>query len=196
MKRPLSTLQLLALLIVTSLLPLFLLAMPVLFRERPAPDDRSVDLKLHVGGATEQVELLLNDDGTHSFLLHRGKDDEERLTPEQLADRIYRQETSRDWLSRFFNISGPTGFIWVSVGLLGQFLFTGRMVIQWLASEKSRQSVVPPMFWWMSLCGALMLLTYFLWRRDIVGVLGQSFGLMIYVRNLYFIRLDHSERGS
>jgi lipid-A-disaccharide synthase-like uncharacterized protein len=75
----------------------------------------------------------------------------------------------------------------VSVGLLGQVLFTGRMIVQWLASEKKHESVVPPVFWWMSLIGSLMLLSYFTWRRDIVGILGQGFGLAIYLRNLHLI---------
>jgi lipid-A-disaccharide synthase-like uncharacterized protein len=67
----------------------------------------------------------------------------------------------------------------VGLGLLGQVLFTGRMLVQWLASEKQKRSVVPVAFWWMSLIGATMLLVYFTWRRDIVGVLGQATGWFI-----------------
>ena len=59
--------------------------------------------------------------------------------------------------------------------------------MQWLASEREKKSVVPPAFWWMSLIGASMLLLYFMWRRDMVGILGQSFGWFIYVRNLKMI---------
>ena len=77
--------------------------------------------------------------------------------------------------------------IWVAVGLLGQVLFTGRMIVQWIASEKSKKSVVPTAFWWMSLIGASMLITYFIWRKDVVGILGQATGWGIYVRNLYLI---------
>ncbi|HAI14296.1 MAG TPA: hypothetical protein DCM28_21505, partial [Phycisphaerales bacterium] len=73
--------------------------------------------------------------------------------------------------------------MWVAVGLLGQVLFTGRMIVQWIASEKSKRSVVPTAFWWMSLIGASMLITYFIWRKDVVGVLGQATGWFIYVRN-------------
>ena len=73
------------------------------------------------------------------------------------------------------------------LGLLGQVLFTGRMLIQWLASERERRSVVPVAFWWMSLAGASMLLVYFLWRKDIIGVLGQSAGWVVYTRNLWLI---------
>ncbi|MEM7245783.1 MAG: lipid-A-disaccharide synthase N-terminal domain-containing protein [Acidobacteriota bacterium] len=86
------------------------------------------------------------------------------------------------------NISSPLGFAWVALGFLGQLCFTGRMLVQWLASEKQRRSVVPPAFWWMSLVGATMLLAYFAWRRDLVGVIGQSTGWFIYARNLVLIR--------
>ena len=93
--------------------------------------------------------------------------------------------------SRFFyrllNITGPVGVAWVLFGLLGQVIFAGRMILQWLVSEKQQRSVVPVAFWWMSLGGASMMLIYFVWRRDIVGVLGQSTGWVIYGRNLWFI---------
>ncbi|MEL7472603.1 MAG: lipid-A-disaccharide synthase N-terminal domain-containing protein, partial [Planctomycetota bacterium] len=62
---------------------------------------------------------------------------------------------------------------------------------QWVVSEKKRQSVVPEAFWWLSLVGGAALFTYFVWRRDIVGVLGQSTGVVIYARNL---RLIHKQR--
>jgi lipid-A-disaccharide synthase-like uncharacterized protein len=61
------------------------------------------------------------------------------------------------------------------------------MLLQWLVSERSRRSVVPVGFWWLSLLGASMLLVYFVWRRDIVGVVGQSTGWIIYGRNLWLI---------
>ncbi|NQX90466.1 MAG: lipid-A-disaccharide synthase N-terminal domain-containing protein [Halioglobus sp.] len=76
---------------------------------------------------------------------------------------------------------------WVAVGLAGQLLFFARMLIQWLISEAHHQSIVPPIFWWCSLGGALLLLCYFLWRRDPIGILGQAFGFLVYARNLTFI---------
>ncbi|MGE3175115.1 MAG: lipid-A-disaccharide synthase N-terminal domain-containing protein [Planctomycetota bacterium] len=85
------------------------------------------------------------------------------------------------------NVSSPAGFAWVLLGLLGQVLFTGRMLVQWLVSERSGRSVVPPAFWWMSLVGATMLLVYFVWRKEPIGVLGQATGWFIYVRNLWMI---------
>ena len=101
--------------------------------------------------------------------------------------RSRRPEGSRGWLFGALNVTGITGLFWVGLGLLGQVLFTGRMVVQWLASEKAKRSVIPTAFWWMSLGGASMLIVYFIWRVDIVGIIGQSTGWFIYVRNLWFI---------
>ena len=91
----------------------------------------------------------------------------------------------------FFNITSWVNFGWVAVGLLGQAAFFGRMFIQWVVSEKSKQSQVPEMFWWLSFVGGVFLFTYFVWRVDVVGVLGQSSGVVIYARNL---RLIHKEK--
>ncbi|MBM4112368.1 MAG: hypothetical protein FJ253_03185 [Phycisphaerae bacterium] len=89
-------------------------------------------------------------------------------------------------LYRFFNVERPEEFAWVAVGLLGEVVFAGRMLVQWIQSERRRESVVSPIFWWMSLVGSAMLIVYFCWRRDVVGVLGQ-FAIFIYVRNLMLI---------
>ena len=80
--------------------------------------------------------------------------------------------------------------------MLGQVLFTGRMVVQWIASEKAQRSVIPTAFWWMSLGGATMLIIYFIWRVDIVGIVGQATGWFIYVRNLWFIYGASGEDGA
>lgn len=85
-------------------------------------------------------------------------------------------------------ITSWPGVAWVGLGLLGQVIFAGRMFVQWWASEKKGQSVVPPAFWWMSLVGGLMVFVYFVWRQDIVGVLGQCSGIVIYARNLRLIQ--------
>ncbi len=77
---------------------------------------------------------------------------------------------------------------WISVGLVGQALFSARFVIQWLASEKVRQSIVPTAFWWLSLAGGATLLTYAIWRRDPVFMIGQGAGLIVYIRNLMLIQ--------
>lgn len=77
---------------------------------------------------------------------------------------------------------------WVVIGFIGQSLFFARFFIQWLASEKVGRSVVPNAFWYFSLAGGAVLFLYALWRQDPVFILGQSTGLFIYARNLYFIR--------
>lgn len=87
----------------------------------------------------------------------------------------------------FLNITSWGNGLWVAIGLIGQVLFFGRMLIQWVISEKSRRSQVPELFWWFSFFGGAMLFTYFVWRVDVVGVLGQSTGVVIYARNLRLI---------
>jgi lipid-A-disaccharide synthase-like uncharacterized protein len=77
---------------------------------------------------------------------------------------------------------------WLLVGFGGQALFMGRFVLQWLASERHRRSVVPVSFWYLSIGGALVLLAYAVYRRDPVFVAGQGLGVAIYLRNLQLIR--------
>ncbi|MEL6980410.1 MAG: lipid-A-disaccharide synthase N-terminal domain-containing protein [Pseudomonadota bacterium] len=72
-------------------------------------------------------------------------------------------------------------------GLTAQALFMSRMMLQWIASEREGRSVVPVAFWWLSLSGAAMLLVYGVLRQDIVIILAQAFGLVVYVRNLILI---------
>ena len=80
-----------------------------------------------------------------------------------------------------------TEFWWVLFGLSAQMLFAGRMLVQWIASERAKQSVVPVAFWWLSIIGGLMLFTYGIWRQDLVIILGQCLGIVVYARNLWFI---------
>jgi lipid-A-disaccharide synthase-like uncharacterized protein len=69
------------------------------------------------------------------------------------------------------------------------------MFIQWLVSEKEKRSVVPEIFWWLSLVGGVTLFAYFAWRQDPVGILGQSSGLVIYARNLRLIYKQRRRAG-
>jgi lipid-A-disaccharide synthase-like uncharacterized protein len=73
---------------------------------------------------------------------------------------------------------------WLVVGLVGQALFAGRFLVQWIASERAGRSIVPGVFWWLSLMGSALLLIYAIARRDPVFVVGQSTGALIYCRNL------------
>ena len=77
--------------------------------------------------------------------------------------------------------------IWIAIGFLGQGLFFARFLIQWIASERRQESVVPTAFWFFSIGGGLILLSYAIHRRDPVFIVGQATGLLIYSRNLYFI---------
>ncbi|RCW87091.1 lipid-A-disaccharide synthase N-terminal domain-containing protein [Paracoccus lutimaris] len=80
-----------------------------------------------------------------------------------------------------------TNTIWLVTGFAGQLLFTSRFLIQWIASERARRSVVPLAFWWFSLAGGGTLLAYALWRHDPVFAIGQASGLLVYLRNLKLI---------
>lgn len=73
---------------------------------------------------------------------------------------------------------------WILIGLAGQACFAGRFLLQWLVSERRRQSVVPIGFWYLSLGGATILLCYAIYRVDPVFILGQAFGFVVYIRNL------------
>jgi lipid-A-disaccharide synthase-like uncharacterized protein len=77
---------------------------------------------------------------------------------------------------------------WLGIGLLGQAFFSARFLVQWIASERRKQSVVPVHFWYFSIGGGLTLLAYAVYRQDPVFILGQGAGLFVYARNLYFIR--------
>lgn len=78
--------------------------------------------------------------------------------------------------------------MWLILGLFGQALFGARFLVQWLASERKKRSIVPETFWWLSILGSLTLLAYAIHRKDPVFILGQSFGTLVYSRNLYFLR--------
>ncbi|OGS10572.1 MAG: lipid A biosynthesis protein [Elusimicrobia bacterium RIFOXYA2_FULL_58_8] len=80
-----------------------------------------------------------------------------------------------------------TDDLWVIFGLLSQTLFFLRFLVQWLVSEKKKQSVIPLSFWYFSLAGGVCLLIYALHKKDPVFIVGQSVGIVIYIRNLALI---------
>ncbi len=77
---------------------------------------------------------------------------------------------------------------WIVIGLAGQAIFGGRFLVQWLASEIRGESVIPVMFWFLSLFGAAVLLIYAVHRQDPVFIVGEVGGIGIYIRNLVLIR--------
>ncbi len=80
-----------------------------------------------------------------------------------------------------------TATYWLIVGFMGQIAFGARFVIQWLVSEKKGESTIPIAFWYCSIAGSVILLTYAIHREDPVFILGQSLGSIIYIRNLILI---------
>lgn len=76
---------------------------------------------------------------------------------------------------------------WVITGFVGQAAFFLRFLIQWIASEKKGESYFPVYFWYLSLLGGIILLAYAIHIADPVFTLGQSCGLMVYLRNLMLI---------
>jgi lipid-A-disaccharide synthase-like uncharacterized protein len=97
--------------------------------------------------------------------------------------RVWSKRPYMAWLGTFFLI----------FGFAAQGLFTMRFVVQWIASERAGRSVIPMAFWYLSLSGGFMLLAYAVYRMDPVFIVGQSTGVLIYVRNVWF-RLK--ERGA
>lgn len=88
------------------------------------------------------------------------------------------------------NVSGNVNFstIMYIIGFIGQGAFFSRFLVQWIVSEFKRESVVPYIFWYLSLIGGALLLSYAIFRKDPVFILGQSFGFIVYIRNIYLIK--------
>lgn len=77
--------------------------------------------------------------------------------------------------------------IFLIIGFLGQFIFASRFIVQWIYSEKKGESSIPIIFWYLSIVGGLSLLIYAIFRKDPVIILGQTFGILVYTRNLILI---------
>ena len=81
----------------------------------------------------------------------------------------------------------------LTLGFLGQLMFSGRFLVQWIASERKKKSIVPVSFWFLSLSGSFLLLIYAIYKKDIVFTLGQLFGFIVYIRNLLIISKTKKE---
>ncbi|MFH1615857.1 MAG: lipid-A-disaccharide synthase N-terminal domain-containing protein [Planctomycetota bacterium] len=77
--------------------------------------------------------------------------------------------------------------VWAIVGLVGQFIFGARFIIQWIVSEYKKKSHIPTTFWFISLAGSLILLAYSVHLRNPIFVLGFSLNTVIYIRNIHLI---------
>ncbi|MGA7456797.1 MAG: lipid-A-disaccharide synthase N-terminal domain-containing protein [Methyloceanibacter sp.] len=98
-------------------------------------------------------------------------------------------------LVHWWLVTPSTEIVWLSIGLLAQLLFSMRFLVQWIATEKVRASIIPETFWYFSCFGGILLLAYAIYRADPVFILGQATGLIISSRNIYFIWLGKREAG-
>lgn len=160
------------------------------------PDTRpgAVTEQVRIADSRGVLEAVRDPTGAWSFrILYRDgavtQPFDEAQCKALLGETVFRHATEArsNWVFKLFNITSWASLAWVAIGLGGQIAFSGRMLLQWFVSEKEKRSVVPEAFWWMSLIGGIMLFAYFVWRQDVVGVLGQSSGLVIYARNIRLI---------
>lgn len=161
--------------------------------ETLAVRDGAEKAELRVGTRRGVLERLPGDDSFRLVLAGETaappvltRAEVERTFGKELVDELFHQ--SPNLLFQLFNITSWGSFAWVVLGLLGQIAFFLRMLAQWIASERKRESVVPELFWWLSLFGGIALFSYFVWRKDLVGVLGQTTGVVVYARNLRLIQ--------
>jgi len=85
--------------------------------------------------------------------------------------------------------------LWDAVGFLGQFIFFLRFVVQWIATERKKRTVVPVSFWYLSLLGSAITLVYAIHVGRLVFILAFSLNMLIYARNLYFVYRRRRRRG-
>ena len=95
----------------------------------------------------------------------------------------------------YFNSLSDLEIIFLIIGFSGQFLFASRFIVQWIYSEKKGESTIPLAFWYLSIFGGMGLLTYAIFRKDPVIILGQTFGIFIYLRNLNLIYKRKNEKN-
>ena len=94
------------------------------------------------------------------------------------------------FLLEFIPHGSVTALVWAGIGLIGQALFMSRFLIQLWKSEKAKKSVLPIEFWYFSIAGGLVTLSYAIYRRDLVFTLAQILGLVVYFRNLHLVRRE------
>lgn len=151
--------------------------------------------RVNMGGVKGELEIHPEPEGAYSFrFLYR----DGRASPRTWTAAEFKADfgaeafdtvtaNAGNTVFRALNVSNWWGLAWVVVGFAGQAAFFGRMALQWVVSEKERRSVVPASFWYLSLLGGVLLFAYFAWRQDIVGVIGQTSGVVIYARNIRLI---------
>ena len=97
-------------------------------------------------------------------------------------------------INYFLNLS-TFELVFLIIGFVGQILFASRFIVQWIYSEKKGESYIPLVFWYLSILGGIGLLIYAISRKDPVIIIGQTFGIFIYLRNLYLIYKKRNEKN-
>jgi lipid-A-disaccharide synthase-like uncharacterized protein len=92
------------------------------------------------------------------------------------------------WVGKEYRFLGLDWSYLMVLGFVGNVLFSMRFLVQWLASERRGESIIPVSFWYWSIAGSILMCIYFIFRRDPVGILAYLPNSMIYVRNLMLIR--------
>ena len=95
----------------------------------------------------------------------------------------------------YLNSLSNIEIFFLCIGFLGQGVFASRFIVQWIYSEKKGESYIPIIFWYLSIIGGIGLLTYAIFRKDPVIILGQTFGIFIYLRNLILIYKKKNEKN-
>ena len=98
-------------------------------------------------------------------------------------------------MTEYFNNLSNLEIIFLIIGFTGQGLFASRFIVQWIYSEKKGESYIPLIFWYLSIFGGIGLLIYAISRKDPVIIMGQSFGIFIYLRNLFLIYRKKNEKN-
>lgn len=151
------------------------------------PFGRPVRPPFNMSDRIATIEVVESDTGE---LVAKFDGSEIPLTADEFFAEVHARQEGRLKLPSVFrklDITSKVGLFWVAFGFLAQGVFAGRMIVQWYASEKAKASIVPNVFWWMSLVGSSMCIIYFIWRKEPVGIMGQATGWIIYVRNLWMI---------
>ena len=97
-------------------------------------------------------------------------------------------------IAAFLGAENMYELAWIGLGFFAQFMFMMRFMVQWIASERASESIVPVGFWYFSIFGGLLMLAYAIHREDPVFIAGQALGMIIYMRNLYFILVPKGKK--
>src|SRR5437879_10723090 len=95
---------------------------------------------------------------------------------------------SISWIGHAYRFLGLDCCYVMVLGCVGNALVSMRFLVQWLASERQGESIIPVSFWYWSIAGSVLMCIYFIFRRDPVGILAYLPNSMIYIRNLMLIR--------